>query len=38
MEYKLPSLDSLKKIDDEFIQKGMLVNLFINWEELPWGD
>tara|TARA_R110000796_G_scaffold41359_2_gene102324 strand:+ start:104 stop:544 length:441 start_codon:yes stop_codon:yes gene_type:complete len=30
--------DTFKKIDAEFMQKGMLVNLFLNWEELPWGD
>ena len=36
--YILMGRDEFRKIDAEFMQKPMLMNLFLNWNNLPWGD
>jgi len=36
-QYVLMGNDSLKKIDDEFMQKGIRLNL-MNWDGEPWSD
>jgi len=36
--YVLMGSDAFYKIDAEFMQKRMLWNLFLNWDNKPWSD